>query len=365
MGKIDPWRVDWIFLLATLAIVGMGLPFLNSSASPGDFMKQIVWIAVGLAALGFFSLCDYRWLVRRAHWIYLASAALLAAALMAPPINNAYRFLRLGPVGVQPSEPFKLALILALASHLGESRNLRRAWGLIFPFVLTLAPMCLILKQPDLGTALTLPPILFVTLWVSGARFSHLAITALLGLASSWPMWEYGLRPFQKARIYAFLDPERFASAEAYQLLMSLAAIGASGVFGQGLGDGVITELSLLPETHNDFIFGVVAEEGGLAAAGSMVLLFLILVLIGLHISANAPDRQGRIVAAGVSAIIGWQACVNIYVVTGILPTTGVTLPLVSYGGSSMVATCAMVGMVLNVSQAAPTLDKLENPDGV
>ncbi|MDR3077304.1 MAG: FtsW/RodA/SpoVE family cell cycle protein [Planctomycetota bacterium] len=365
MGRIDPWRVDWIFLLAALAIIALGLPFLNSSAGPGDFMKQIVWVTLGLAGLGFFALCDYHWLVERAHWIFIASTALLGAALLAPPINNAHRFLRLGPIGVQPSEPFKLALILFLARYLGENADLRRARGLIFPFLLTLGPMCLILKQPDLGTALTLPPILLTALWVSGARFSHLAATILLGLASAWPMWEYGLRSYQKTRIYAFLDPERYASAEAYQLLMSLSAIGASGIFGQGLGNGVITELSLLPEIHNDFIFGVVAEEGGLAAAGSMTLLFLILVLIGLHVSANAPDRQGRIVAAGVSAIIGWQACLNIYVVTGMLPTTGVTLPLVSYGGSSMVVTCAMVGMVLNVSQAAPTLDKLENPDRI
>jgi cell division protein FtsW (lipid II flippase) len=127
----------------------------------------------------------------------------------------------------------------------------------------------------------------------------------------------------------------------------------------------VITDLNLLPEKHNDFIFGVIAEEGGFAAAGSMILLFFLLALIGLHIAWGASDRFGRLVATGVAVSIGWQAALNIYVVTGLFPTTGVTLPLVSYGGSSLVVTCAMIGLVLNVSQSRPTLAKMEHPDRI
>ncbi len=365
MGRIDPWRVDWLFLAAALAVVGLGLPFLRSSASPGEFVRQLVWLGVGLAGMIFFTLVDYRFWIRWAYWAYAGSAALLILVLFAPPINNAHSYLRLGPVGMQPAELFKLTLIMALARHLGKRENQHMLHGLIIPFLLTLCPLFLILKQPDLGTALTIPPILFATLWASGARFGHLASAVALGLASIWPMWQYGMKAYQKARIFAFFDPEKYESAEAYQLLMSLTAIGSGGISGLGLGNGVITDLNLLPEKHNDFIFGVIAEEGGFAAAGSMILLFLILSLIGLHIASNAADRFGRLLATGVAVIIGWQAVLNVYVVTGLFPTTGVTLPLVSYGGSSLVVTCAMIGMVLNVSQARPTLDKLENPDKI
>ncbi len=365
MARIDLLRVDWGFLLAALAIIGLGLPFLHSSATPSDFNKQLVWLAVGLAALIFFAVTDFHFWIRWAYWLYAGSFLLLIVVLFAPPINNARSYLRIGPIGMQPAELFKLTLILALAHHLGKRETQRMVHGLIIPFLLTLTPLALILRQPDLGTALTIPPILFAALWASGARFSHLAGAILLGLASVWPLWQYGMRPYQKTRIYAFFNPERYESSEAYQLLMSLTAIGSGGVSGLGLGSGVITDLSLLPEKHNDFIFGVIAEEGGFAAAGSMILLFFLLALIGVHIAWSASDRFGRLVATGAAVSIGWQAALNIYVVTGLFPTTGVTLPLVSYGGSSLVVTCAMIGLVLNVSQSRPTLDKLEHPDRI
>ncbi len=354
MGRIDLWKLDWIFLLAALAIIGLGLPFLRSSASPADFNRQLIWLAIGLAMLILFTMVDYRFWLAKAYWIYAATVGLLIVVLFTAPINNARSYIRFGPLGMQPSELFKLALILALARHLGKRENQHLLQGPIIPFILTLAPLTLILRQPDLGTSLTMPPILFAMLLASGARFLHLGSAIFLGLASLWPLWEYGMRPYQKTRIYAFLQPELYETAEAYQMLMSLTAIGSGGIAGQGLGNGVITDLDLLPEKHNDFIFGVIAEEGGLAAAGSMILLFLVLTLIGLHIANHAPSKSGRLLAVGVSAIIGWQALLNIYVVTGLFPTTGVTLPLVSYGGSSMVVTCAMIGLALNVSQAPP-----------
>lgn len=366
MGRIDPWRVDWVFLIVALTIIGLGLPFLKSSATPGDFNKQLIWLAVGLAAMGVFACIDYHLWIKLAYWFYAASIALLLLVLFLPAINNAHSYIRLGPVGMQPSELFKLALIMALARHLGKRENQHMLHGLIIPFALTLCPVFLILKQPDLGTSITIPPILFACLWASGARFSHLFGAVTLGLASLWPLWNYGgMREYQKRRIYAFFEPEKYESTEAFQLLMSLTAIGSGGLSGMGLGNGVITDRNLLPEKHNDFIFGVISEEGGFAVSATMILLFLMLSLIGLHIAWSAVDRFGRLLATGIAAIIGWQTILNIYVVTGLFPTTGVTLPLVSYGGSSLVVTCAMIGIVLNVSQARPTLDKLENFDRV
>ncbi|MDR0361550.1 MAG: FtsW/RodA/SpoVE family cell cycle protein [Planctomycetota bacterium] len=352
MGKLDLWKFDWIFMFAALAIVAIGFPFLKSSASAADFNRQLVWLAVAIFAMLFFIVVDFMIWIKYAYWIYSGSVFLLVAVLFLPAINNARSFIRLGPVGMQPAELFKLALIVALARHLGKRDNLHMLQGLIIPFVLTLAPLLLILRQPDLGTALTIPPILLAMLWAGGARFLHLASAILLGAASAWPLWHFGMRPYQKARIFAFLNPENYETAEAYQMLMSLTAIGSGGIMGQGLGNGVITDLDLLPEKHNDFIFGVIAEEGGVAAAGSLILLYLVLVLVGLHIAATAGSKFGRLTATGVAAIIGWQAILNIFVVTGMFPTTGVTLPLVSYGGSSLVVTFSMIGMALNVSQS-------------
>lgn len=361
LARIDPWRLDWIFALTAMAIMGLGLPFLRSSATGADFHRQLIWLALGLAAMLFCALVDYRLWIANAYWLYAISAAFLVGVLFTAPVNGARSYIRLGSVGMQPAELFKLTLIIALARHLGKRENQHLLQGLVIPFALTLCPLALILRQPDLGTALTIPPVVFAMLWASGARFKHLAGIIGMGLASLWPLWEYGMHGYQKTRIYAFFDPERYEAAEAYQLLMSLAAIGSGGTSGQGLGNGVMTDLDLLPEKHNDFIFGVVAEEGGLAAAGSMILLFLVLILISLHIAWQARELPGRLVAVGVATIIGWQAVLNIYVVTGLFPTTGVTLPLVSYGGSSMIVTCAMVGVVLNVSQSRPGIRIRDN----
>lgn len=354
MDRLDFWKFDWVFMFAALAIVALGLPFLRSSASAGVFNRQLAWLAIGLFAMFMFIFVDYRFWIRWAYWLYAGSVALLVAVLFFPPINNARSYMRFGPVGVQPSELFKLALIVALARHLGKRENQHLVQGLVIPFLLTLGPVLLVFIQPDLGTSLTIPPILFAMLWASGARLAHLGSVVALGLASLWPLWRYGMHPYQKVRIYAFLDPERYETAAAYQMLMSLTAIGSGGISGRGLGNGVITDLDLLPEKHNDFIFGVIAEEGGIAAAGSVILLYLVLTLVGLHIGATANGRSGGLIAVGVSTLIGWQALLNVFVVTGMLPTTGVTLPLVSYGGSSLVVTFAMVGLALNVSQSAP-----------
>ncbi|MDR3211425.1 MAG: FtsW/RodA/SpoVE family cell cycle protein, partial [Planctomycetota bacterium] len=208
MRHIDFWKLDWIFLLVALAIVVLGLPFLYSSAGGDYFRRQLVWLVFGLATLVVFLMFDFHLWTDRAYWIYAAALAFLVLVLFATPINNARSYLRFGSVGMQPAELFKLALILALAHHLGKRDNQHLLHGLVIPFILTLGPLFLILKQPDLGTALTIPPILFAMLWASGARLLHLLSALGLGLASLWPLWEYGMHTYQKSRIYAFLTPE-------------------------------------------------------------------------------------------------------------------------------------------------------------
>lgn len=355
MAKRSLLRIDWVVLLAVLGTVVLGLVFLQS-ASPEAFRKQIIFLAVGLTVLFATLLVDYDWLLDHAYLFYALVMALLVVVFFMPSVNNAHSWIRIPgvPFSIQPSELMKPALILALAAHLRHRETQATLKGLVVPFLLTLVPMAMILKQPDLGTAILLPPVLFVVIFASGARVLHLAAIALTGAACTVPMWLYVMKAFQKRRILAWLDPERYETREAFQLTMSLIAIGSGGLYGEGLGQGSANALDLLPEKHNDFIFGVIAEEGGFVAGAGLMLLYMIVVLGGFNIAHNCREPGGRLIATGCAAMLGTQVLVNIGVVTAMLPTTGITLPLVSYGGSSLIVTLMLVGLMLNVGASRP-----------
>lgn len=357
-------RIDWIVLGCALAIAGLGLVFLRS-ANPAFFGKQIQWLAMGLAALAFMFAVPYQRWVEHAWEIYGGALALLVIVLGMPAINHAHSWIKVPGLGfqIQPAEIMKLALILVLARFLMHREDQPKATGLIAPFLLMLIPMGLILKQPDLGTALLLPPTLLCVVYASGARLAHLAAVCASGLFAAVPMW-FLMKGYQKRRVLAFLDPESYEAHEAYQLLMSLAAIGSGGWTGQGLGRGTQNSLSLLPEKHNDFIFGVIAEEGGFVTAAALMALFLLMIWAGLHIARNTREPAGRLIAVGVTCMLGIQVIINIGVVTASLPTTGITLPLVSYGGSSMLVTFAMIGLLLNVGASRPIVMRPESFTG-
>ena len=349
-----PWwlRVHWLQLAIVLALAGLGLPFLRSAASEGEYRRQLLWMTIGLLGFSVMSCVDYRFWLRRAYAVYAVSVGLLLFVLrFSAPIKGGGRWIPLWGFNVQPSEIFKLALVLTLARYLSWRGPIRSLAGLAIPFALMAAPAVLIQRQPDLGTALTLPPTLLAMLFVAGASSWRIALAGTAGLAAAIPLWwEYGMVDYQKRRVLAWLDPEGHANSAAFHLIMGLTAISQGGLYGRGLGNGTLNELDLLPEKHNDFIFGVVAEEGGLLAAGAMTALFLLLVLGSLSIAAAAVDEAGRLLAVGVATLVGGQALMNIGVATGLLPTTGVTLPLISYGGSSLLMTLAMLGLVMNVA---------------
>ncbi|MBN2713768.1 MAG: FtsW/RodA/SpoVE family cell cycle protein, partial [Planctomycetes bacterium] len=248
------FHLDWIVLLATFAIVGLGLVFLRS-ASQIFFKQQLIWISLGVVAMILSFSVNYEKLVERAYVIYGGVLSLLVVVLMMPPIRNAHSWIRIPgiPFSLQPTELMKFALVLALARHLRHRENQHRLKGLIMPFVLTLVPMALILKQPDLGSAILLPFLLYGVIYASGARVSHLLCIAGCGAASTVPMWMFVMHGYQKRRILAFLDPVKYQAREAYHLLMSLIAIGSGGFFGQGLHNGRMNELDLLPDKHTDF----------------------------------------------------------------------------------------------------------------
>lgn len=341
-------KLDFLVLGAMAAIVAIGLYYL-ASIDPAYFRRQLLWAGVGGAGL-FAVLCvDYRLLLAKAYQVYAGAFLLLMVVLLQPEVRGARSWINFKFFAVQPSEIMKLALILALAAYLGKRDNQWTVRGLIMPFLLLFLPLGLILKQPDLGTGILLPPILFAMLYASGARLLHLGLIAAAGALSAVPMWMFVLKEYQKNRVRAFIDPELYSAREAWQLIQSLIAIGGGGVSGRGWGEGTQNALGLLPDRHTDFIFGIIAEEGGLRTAGTVLGLYLLLVVGGLHIARVCRDPGGKLIAVGVSALIGFQALINIGVVTAVLPTTGITLPLVSYGGSSLVITFAMVGLLLNV----------------
>jgi rod shape determining protein RodA len=348
-------NVDWLFLVAALGVVAIGATYL-ASASPSAFLAQVRWIGVGALMLGFTLAVGYERFLRHAYALYAAVMGLLVVVLFTPAIRGAHSWIVLPGVRLQPSELAKIAVVLALARHLMNRETQTTLRGLLAPVALTLAPMALILKQPDLGTAMTLVPVLFVVLFASGARPAHLLGSLAAGAAAAVPMWLFLMKEYQKRRIYAFLAPERYEAREAYQLVMARIGIGSGGWAGAGWGQGDINSLGLLPDRHTDFLFVVVAEEGGLLRAGLLILLYAVLVLCGLGAAMVTREPGGRLVAVGATTVIGAQALINLGVVETLLPTTGITLPLVSYGGSSMVATCILLGLVLSVGASRPTV---------
>lgn len=346
-------NTDWFVLVVTAVIVGLGLYYLKS-AHEAFFLRQIRWIVIATAAMVFCYLVDYRWLLRQAYGLYAVAFGLLVFVLMLPAKRGAQSWIEVPGTGfnIQPSEIMKLCIILVLARNLMVRDNQATIKGLIAPFALLFAPLALILKQPDLGTGILFPPLLFAMVYASGSRLWHLLTVAVAGIGAAPAMWIFVMKEYQKNRVRAFLNPEIYSAREAWQLIQSLIAIGSGGLYGMGYGEGSQNSLDLLPDKHTDFIFGVIAEEGGFVMSALMLGLYWLFVLAGLHIARKTKEPGGKLIAVGVSVIIGFQALVNIGVVSAVLPTTGITLPFISYGGSSMIVSFCMVGLLLNVSSS-------------
>jgi len=257
-----------------------------------------------------------------------------------------------GGVNLQPSELAKIAVIMALAAWLEWDAERRKGRlglvGLAIPLGITALPAALILKQPDLGTALVVLSIGCTMILFARVRWRTIAV--LVGVAAIGATFAYPhLKPYQKKRVETFLNPEGDALGAGYHAMQSKIAVGSGQAFGKGWGQGTQSYLSFLPEQHTDFIFSVWAEERGFLGCLVLLLLYFALVTISVDIAGNARDRFGHFLAVGVTAMLFWQTVVNIGMVTGILPVVGVTLPLMSYGGSSVLAIFCGVGLLANV----------------
>lgn len=350
---------DWGLLALTLAIGSLGLVVLYSAVSAGAvepnivlFKKQLIWFGGGLGVMVFCFLFDYKQFERFANLIYLASLGALTAVLFfGKHVAGSQRWLSLGPISLQPSEMAKVAVIIVLARYYAKLINtdgltLR---DLMVPAFLTAVPFALVVRQPDLGTAMVIALIAgAMTLFAKIERrtFGWLLATFTMLVPLVW----FLLRGYQKQRILTFLNPDRDPLGAGYHIIQSKIAIGSGMFTGKGFLKGTQSALSFLPEQHTDFIFSVLAEEWGLMGSLTMIVLFLIFIAWGLSIAGRCRDPFGTILSVGVTAMIAWQVLINIGMVMGLMPVVGVTLPFVSYGGSSIITMMMGVGLLMNVS---------------
>jgi cell division protein FtsW len=316
------------------------------------FLKhQVVWLTFGLIAMFFFSKFEFRSFRTFAGWGIAASAALLVVVLipgLGITTGGASRWLDIGPISFQPSEVAKFALILFAADFLARRReDVKEAEALLPLLVWLVIVTGLIMLQPDLGTTISIAGIFFILLLVAGARYLHL--TALLAAGTGAVAGLIWIAPYRKARLLAFLDPWKDPMSAGFQNVQSLIALGSGHIFGVGLGMSK-QKFFYLPAAHTDFIFAIIGEELGLIGTLSVVIAFGLLAFAGIRIAAKATTYFDRYVATGVTAMIIIQAVLNMGAVTGVLPITGVPLPLISSGGTSLLFTLTGVGILLNIA---------------
>ncbi len=346
-------NVDWTLLAAAGAIVTLSILSLWSLAwggGSGIALRQLWWVGVGLGALVVVASLDYRTLVRAAPVLYVAGLGLLVAVFtLGRTVSGARRWLHVGPVTVQPSELFKLIFVLALAWALTSrwARPLSRA-TLAWTAGLAAVPFLLVVRQPDLGTAVVLLPVLAAVLLGVGLRLKVLAGFAL-GAVAAMPLGWLLLRAYQRERLLVYLDPFRDPLGTAYNVIQAKIAIGSGQLLGKGVSGATQSRLAFLPERHTDFIFAVFAEMWGFVGCLVLILAYGLLVLRGFEIAAGAREPRGRLVALGVTALFATQTLINLGMVTGLLPVVGIPLPFMSYGGSSMVVSLMALGLLLSV----------------
>src|SRR5215469_5344136 len=350
---------DWTIFMMAVALGGVGLLSVLSATWTGAHhqldplvLRQLIWIGVGVALMTAAALFDYRALNAYAYPFYAVALGLLVVVAVAgQSTGGSRRWINLGLLKLEPSEIAKLAVVLAMVHYLREEppRGGWKAYQMAIPALLLAVPAALVLKQPDLGTALILILLTATLIFVGGLNWRTLVVLMLAGVLAAPVAWHY-LKPYQRERLVSFLDPQSDPLGSGYHIIQSEIAIGSGGAWGKGLFKGTQARLNFLPEQTTDFIFAVWAEEFGFA--GSMLLLGLYTALIarGAWIARHARDRFGSLLAIGVSGIIFWQVAINIGMATGMLPVVGITLPLVSYGGSSLIAMMTAAGVLISIN---------------
>ena len=355
---------DRVLLMAVLTLLAVGVVMVYSSSSvvalttyndPTYFLRrQVVWAMLGLALMAAAMRMDHELLEHKpVVAVLLLVTFLLLAATFVPgigrTINGARRWIKLGIFTFQPAELAKLTLVVYLSSYLSSRKTLVQNFqrGLAPAFAVTGVFLGMVLLQPDFGTVMAMGAVILLMLLAGGARIAHLA--ALLAVAVPLAYLAIAHKAYRLRRIMSFLNPWDDPQGAGHQIIQSYLAFGSGGVFGRGLGEGR-QKLLFLPERHSDFIYAVIGEELGLIGAAAVLLLFGIILWRGIRIALKS-EGFSRMLALGITVLISVQAIINMAVVTGIMPTKGIALPLVSYGGSALVVTLAALGVLLNISK--------------
>jgi len=358
---------DVHLLFPVLFLVGIGIVMVYSASSTlamkkfgSDYYflkKQAVFALVGICALVLGRHVPYQAYRPLAYPLLAIALVLLAAVLLSPlgvTAGGSSRWLRLGPLRFQPSEFARFALIVYMAYSLEKKADRIKDFSIGFmPHVVVLGAVAvLVLKQPDFGSAVILAALTWLMMFVGGVRLLYLGSSCvLLGLAG---LYFISLAGYRVRRLLSFLDPWQYSSDAGYQIVHSLMAFGTGGWWGAGIGKGY-QKLFYLPEPHTDFIFSVIGEELGLAGVLVIIWLYLLIVWKGIRIARHAPDLFGCYLAVGLTAALGLQICINMGVTMGLLPTKGLTLPFLSYGGTSLVLNMATIGILMNISASGKT----------
>jgi rod shape determining protein RodA len=347
--------IDWPLLLGLLVASGFGLLVIYSATHAGPtpdlYQNQIARLFIGIALLAIVMLVDYHSIVDRAEIFYMAIVGLLIYLVIFGGLRaGTSRWLELGIGTFQPGELAKIAVVLFLAKYFAAVRrdHLNTAEVMITG-IFAGVPIALILLQPDLGTAATIGIVYGSMAMLAGLRPRVLFTGAFIGLLTLPIAWNFVLKDYQKERVYAFLDPSRDPQGAGYQSIQSTIAVGAGGFAGKGWLEGTQSQLQFLPTPHTDFVFAVVAEEFGFIGVVTIVLLYLVITLRCFDTARRARDRLGVYLTFGVLSMFVFQTLYNISMVAGLVPIKGFPLPLMSYGGSSMLATMVGFGLILNV----------------
>jgi rod shape determining protein RodA len=355
------FHVDWLLLAAILLIAGIGTAMIYSTTYvrlpdgtgyPGrEFWTQLYAIGLGCLALLVCLMIDYRALAEHSLLLYGALLGLLVFVLVGgDSAGGAQRWIALGPFKLQPSEFARITLALILAMYFGENRRgARNPSDLVIGGIFAAVPLLLIAKQPDLGTAMTLVPVYVGITYLAGLRLRLLAIAACVAILLAPIAWNYALKDYQKSRIVIFLDPGQDPRGAGYQPIQARVTVGSGGLTGKGFMKGTQGQYKFLPVAHNDFIFSVRAEEWGFLGVLGALGLYLYVILRTLEAARLAKDRIGAYLVGGIISGFTFQVIYNITMSAGLAPVKGLTLPLLSYGGSSMIASLAAFGLILNV----------------
>ncbi len=379
---------NWPVLVSVVVLCGLGLCSIwahSITLRPGDpgraeWQKQLAFIGIGAGCMFLFQAVNYLRLGRFAWGFYIASMLLIIYTITpgvprhgfasVPVINGAHPWIKFGSFSLEPAELMKVAFIMVLARYLRFRSNYRRFKGLLAPFALALVPLVLIMMQPDLGTALIFIPALFAMLFVAGAKGRHLMAIVGLGIAVAPIMWLSGsgdgapnlpmlrhlpvmIKKYQRERVQAmFQDEAKTQRDKGYQQKLAITAFGSGGITGKGIGQIPVGQH--VPECYDDMVFALIGEQFGLFGSAVVLGAYAILFAAGIEIASNTREPFGRLVAMGVVAMLAGQTFLNLTVCLKLMPVTGVTLPFVSYGGSSLVASFMAAGLLLNIGQNRP-----------